>query len=69
MANSRIAPAAKTAMLRRVITFMLGMFHVLWMKLPKLLKNAVERLAARPISAIYFPDKFCPSKMTPKRAP
>jgi len=55
--------------LRMLITLVVETLKRLRMKVPRLLKMAVDRLAASPIKAISLPVRPCPSNMTPKSEP
>lgn len=61
--------AVKPERLRMPITFVLEILHRFLMKVPRLLKKAVERLAAKPKRAICLSVNPCPSKMTRKSDP
>ena len=63
------AAAIKPEIFRIPITFVFDTFQVFLMKVPRLLKKAVERLAASPSRAICLPVSPCPSKITPNSDP
>ncbi len=51
------------------ITFIVDILNLLWIQVPKLLNNALERFAANPIRAIYFELKSNSLNITPNRDP
>ncbi len=54
LAKSKIVAAINPDIFKIKITLIEGILHLLWIKVPKLLKIAVETLAAKPIKAIYL---------------
>ena len=64
-----IRAAAIPNILRYSITTIFSSPNLFFMNVPRLLKIADDKLAAKPMRAIYLPVRFCPEKMTPKRAP
>lgn len=67
--NSIIIAAAIPNMFKYSITIKLSRLNLFFMNVPKLLNIADDKFAAKPIKAFYLPVNFCPSNITPNKAP